>query len=175
MQKYTGTHRLDTLKKDVQAMRPLKNLWFCRSSKRYETKRRSLTPKFWGMVVFSLYKVPCIAQFLISSIHWTLPRTPLRAAIIPVQYQEMLKKSGLGQSMSRRGNCWDNTPQESFFGHMKDHVDHRSCRSLQELKLEVDRYIRYYNNHRYQWGLKKMTPVQEKRLESAAGLKIIER
>ncbi|MFI2859107.1 IS3 family transposase [Paenibacillus sp. JSM ZJ436] len=75
-------------------------------------------------------------------------------------YQELLKKNGLGQSMSRRGNCWDNVPQESFFGHMKDHVDHRSCRSLQELKQEMNRYIRYYNNHRYQWGLKKMTPVQ---------------
>jgi len=75
-------------------------------------------------------------------------------------YQELLKKNGLGQSMSRRGNCWDNAPQESFFGHMKDHVDYRSCRSLQEVKLEIDRYIRYYNNHRYQWGLKKMTPVQ---------------
>jgi putative transposase len=75
-------------------------------------------------------------------------------------YQKLLKKYGLGQSMSRRGNCWDNAPQESFFGHMKDHVDYRSCRSLQELKHEIDRYIRYYNNHRYQWGLKKMTPVQ---------------
>ncbi|MDQ8739524.1 IS3 family transposase, partial [Paenibacillus sp. LHD-38] len=37
-------------------------------------------------------------------------------------YQKLLKKKGLGQSMSRRGNCWDNAPQESFFGHMKDHV-----------------------------------------------------
>lgn len=76
------------------------------------------------------------------------------------KYQELLKKNGLGQSMSRRGNCWDNAPQESFFGHMKDHVDYRNCRSLQEVRLEIDRYIRYYNNHRYQWGLKKMTPVQ---------------
>ena len=61
--------------------------------------------------------------------------------------------------MSRRGNCWDNAPQESFFGHMKDHVDHRVAH-LTRLKREMDRYIRYYNNHRYQWGLKKMTPVQ---------------
>ncbi|ULO06031.1 IS3 family transposase [Paenibacillus sp. 19GGS1-52] len=75
-------------------------------------------------------------------------------------YQALLKKYGIGQSMSRRGNCWDNAPQESFFGHLKDHVDHRSCRSLQELQFEIDRYIRYYNHHRYQWGLKKMTPVQ---------------
>jgi putative transposase len=75
-------------------------------------------------------------------------------------YQKLLKQHKLGQSMSRRGNCWDNAPQESFFGHLKDHVDHRSCQSLSELKHEVNRYIRYYNNHRYQWGRKKMTPVQ---------------
>ncbi|MCY9695565.1 IS3 family transposase [Paenibacillus alginolyticus] len=76
------------------------------------------------------------------------------------KYQELLKQNGLGQSMSRRGNCWDNAPQESFFGHMKDHVDSRSCTTLKELQREIERYIRYYNNHRYQWGLKKMTPVQ---------------
>lgn len=75
-------------------------------------------------------------------------------------YQKLLKKKGLGQSMSRRGNCWDNAPQESFFGHMKDHVDSRSCTSFEELQSEIDRYIKYYNHHRYQWGLKKMTPVQ---------------
>jgi putative transposase len=76
------------------------------------------------------------------------------------KYQELLKQKGLGQSMSRRGNCWDNAPQESFFGHMKDHVKSRSCSSYRELQLEIARYINYYNNHRYQWGLKKMTPVQ---------------
>lgn len=76
------------------------------------------------------------------------------------KYQELLKQKGLGQSMSRRGNCWDNAPQESFFGHMKDHVDHRSCLTLAELQRKIDCYIRYYNNNRYQWGLKKMTPVQ---------------
>jgi transposase InsO family protein len=75
-------------------------------------------------------------------------------------YQKILKQKGLGQSMSRRGNCWDNAPQESFFGHMKDHVDSRSCTSFQELQDQIDRYIKYYNHHRYQWGLKKMTPVQ---------------
>ena len=39
------------------------------------------------------------------------------------KYQQLLKKQGLGQSMSRRGNCWDNAPQESFFGHFKDEVN----------------------------------------------------
>lgn len=76
------------------------------------------------------------------------------------KYQELLKKNGLGQSMSRRGNCWDNAPQESFFGHLKDNVISRNCSSLEELTHEIERYIHYYNNYRYQWGRKKMTPVQ---------------
>jgi transposase InsO family protein len=75
-------------------------------------------------------------------------------------FQKLLKKHKLGQSMSRRGNCWDNAPQESFFGHLKDHVDHRNCPTLESLKQEIKRYIRYYNHHRYQWGRQKMTPVQ---------------
>jgi putative transposase len=48
-------------------------------------------------------------------------------------FQNLLKKHKLGQSMSRRGNCWDNAPQESFFGHLKDHVDHRACSDLESL------------------------------------------
>ena len=45
-----------------------------------------------------------------------------------------MKKIGLGQSMSRRGNCWDNAPQESFFGHFKDETDIKSCETLEECK-----------------------------------------
>jgi len=76
------------------------------------------------------------------------------------KYQKLLKKYGLGQSMSRRGNCWDNAPQESFFGHLKDEVDYRSCKTLKELKAKINHYMIYYNNYRYQWNLKKMTPAQ---------------
>lgn len=52
--------------------------------------------------------------------------------------------------MSRKGNCLDNSPQESFFGHMKDEVDFRTCHTFEELQIEIDRYIEYYNNYRYQ-------------------------
>ena len=62
--------------------------------------------------------------------------------------------------MSRRGNCWDNAPQESFFGHMKDELDIKSCSTFENIKKMIDKYIIYYNNYRYQWDLKKMTPVQ---------------
>ena len=57
--------------------------------------------------------------------------------------------------MSRRGNCWDNAPQESFFGHLKDEVNYKSCTTLEEIKNSIDDYIDYYNNYRCQWNLKK--------------------
>ena len=75
-------------------------------------------------------------------------------------FQKLVKKSGLGQSMSRRGNCWDNAPQESFFGHFKDEAYIKKCDTLDHLKDEIKRYMIYYNNYRYQWDLEKMTPVQ---------------
>lgn len=81
--------------------------------------------------------------------HYTSPR-----------FQALLKSFGLNQSMSRRGNCWDNAPMESFFGHLKDDVDIQSCTTLNELKSKIKHYITYYNNYRYQWNLKKMTPIQ---------------
>jgi len=62
--------------------------------------------------------------------------------------------------MSRRGNCWDNAPQESFFGHLKDEANIKSCETFEQLKDEIDQYMAYYNNYRYQWKLKKMTPVE---------------
>ena len=62
--------------------------------------------------------------------------------------------------MSRRGNCWDNAPQESFFGHMKDEIHIERCHTFAELKQEVDNYMDYYNNDRYQWNLAKLSPNQ---------------
>jgi len=75
-------------------------------------------------------------------------------------FQNLAKSYGLTQSMSRRGNCWDNAPQESFFGHLKDEANIKSCETFEQLKDEIDQYMAYYNNYRYQWKLKKMTPVE---------------
>lgn len=75
-------------------------------------------------------------------------------------FQKLLRKYNLGQSMSRRGNCWDNAPQESFFGHMKDEIEYKACKSFEELEKVIDDYMDYYNNYRYQWNLKKLTPVK---------------
>lgn len=71
---------------------------------------------------------------------------------------QLLKNKELRQSMSRKGNCWDNAPQESFFGHMKDEVDLSECKTFREVKKQIDNWMDYYNNYRYQWQLEKLSP-----------------
>jgi len=66
------------------------------------------------------------------------------------------------QSMSGKGSCIDNAPIESFFGHMKDELDYKSCNSYDELRLKIEEYMRYYNYERKQWTRKKMTPVESR-------------
>jgi len=77
-----------------------------------------------------------------------------------ISFRQLLQDEKLRQSMSRRGNCWDNAPQESFFGHMKDELHLGSCSSFESLKAEIDNYMDYYNNDRYQWDLAKLSPNQ---------------
>lgn len=74
------------------------------------------------------------------------------------KFIEIVKDSNLRQSMSRRANCWDNAPQESFFGHMKDEIDVSNCTDFCEVKDIIDDWIDYYNNERYQWDLAKLSP-----------------
>lgn len=97
-------------------------------------------------------KIPSFKNVLIHSdqgMHYTNP-----------EYVDKIKKLGMVQSMSRKGNCIDNAPMESFFGHLKDDLDYKDCKTLDEMKLATERYIEYYNNERQQWNLKKMTPVE---------------
>lgn len=75
-------------------------------------------------------------------------------------FQELVKEMDLVQSMSRRGNCIDNAPMESFFGHLKDDVDYKEALSFLDLKVMIDEYMMHYNTTRKQWDLKKMTPAQ---------------
>ena len=64
---------------------------------------------------------------------------------------QLVKDKELRQSISRKGNCWDNAPQERFFGHMKDEIDVSKCTRHREVKTVVDDWMDYYNNERYQW------------------------
>jgi len=75
-------------------------------------------------------------------------------------FRKLISDTGLRQSMSRRGNCWDNAPQESFFGHMKDElgIKVRNWHSFQDIQSTIDDWMDYYNNDRYKAGLGKLSP-----------------
>ena len=75
---------------------------------------------------------------------------------------QKLKDAEFVQSMSRRGNCWDNSPQESFFGHMKDEIADliAICTTFEEVVARVDDWMDYYNNDRGQWDLLKLAPKE---------------
>lgn len=77
-----------------------------------------------------------------------------------IKFIQLLKDNELRQSMSRRANCWDNAPQESFFGHMKDELDLSECCSYEEILNAVIDWTEYYNTERYQWDLAKLSPVE---------------
>lgn len=73
-------------------------------------------------------------------------------------FQKRIQSAGIQQSMSRKGNCWDNASMESFFGHMKDELDDTKSLEFEELCDLIDDYMHFYNSHRFQWELQKMTP-----------------
>lgn len=74
------------------------------------------------------------------------------------KFIQIVNDAKLRRSMSRRGNCWDNAPQESFFGHMKQETNFDRCKTVDELRAAVDDWMDYYNNDRYQEGLAKLSP-----------------
>lgn len=67
-----------------------------------------------------------------------------------IQFIRLIKDSEIRQSMSRRANCWDNAPQESFYGHMKDEIDISHCLTYDEIYQVISNWTDYYNNYRYQ-------------------------
>lgn len=77
-----------------------------------------------------------------------------------IKFRELVKDVGLIQSMSRRGNCWDNAPQESFFGHMKDELKYKlqNWETFDDVTNSIDDWMDYYNNDRYQMGLLNLSP-----------------
>ncbi|MFC2947520.1 transposase, partial [Virgibacillus sediminis] len=72
-----------------------------------------------------------------------------------------LKEHNVFQSMSRKGNCIDNSPMENFFGLMKQEMYYgESLRTYEDLKRDIESYINYYNNNRIKQKLAGMSPVQ---------------
>ena len=78
-------------------------------------------------------------------------------------YIRELKKHGIIQSMSRKGNCYDNSIMETFFGRLKNEVYYgyeKSYNSFEEFSKAIEKYIYYYNNERIQKKTKWMPPTK---------------
>ena len=77
-------------------------------------------------------------------------------------YRKLVTDLGMVQSMSRKGNCLDNSPTENFFGRLKTEMyypNEYSFESLKEVETEIKKYIDYYNNERLVWRIKQ-SPTQ---------------
>ena len=77
------------------------------------------------------------------------------------KYKQMLNEKRIEQSMSRKGNCYDNAIIENFFGTIKSEMFYlKKYTSVDELKTDIKEYIRYYNNDRIKLNLKGMSPIK---------------
>ena len=76
------------------------------------------------------------------------------------RYVEMLQEKGIRQSMSHKGNCYDNAVMENFFGHLKSELLYlQEFESMEHFKSELIEYIDYYNNRRIKARLKGLPPA----------------
>ena len=76
-------------------------------------------------------------------------------------YRQRLKDNNIRQSMSRKGNCHDNAPMESFFGILKSEFFYlKKFANLEELETGLAKYIHYYNHDQIQQRLGGLSPVQ---------------
>ncbi len=76
------------------------------------------------------------------------------------QYRHALEARGIVQSMSRKGNCYDNSVIENFFGILKSELLYlKEFESVDQFKIELEKYITYYNTKRIKAKLKGMSPI----------------
>ncbi|HHX71534.1 MAG TPA: IS3 family transposase [Clostridiales bacterium] len=79
------------------------------------------------------------------------------------QYQRMLRRKGIRQSMSRKGNCLDNAVMENFFGLLKSELLYlQTFDSFEHFKAELIEYLDYYNNRRIKAKLKGLPPAMHR-------------
>lgn len=85
------------------------------------------------------------------------------------RYQEKLNQKGVRQSMSRKGNCLDNSIMGSFFGTLKSELLYiKKYTSMKEFEQDLIKYIDYYNNQRIKSRLNGMSPSNFRKLYQVA-------
>ena len=122
------------------------------------------------IVAHSISRSPSFAQtkVMLEQLFEKLPKeaTPLMHSDQGWQYQmreyqSMLKEHNITQSMSRKGNCLDNSVMENFFGRLKTEMFiGETFSSVDDFQQKLEEYICYFNNERVSLKLKGMSPVQ---------------
>jgi putative transposase len=104
------------------------------------------------MLKLAFQKIPDNSQLILHSDQgWQYQMRP---------YQQMLKEKGIRQSMSRKGNCYDNSVMENFFGILKSEFFYnRRFSSNNQFVKELTDYINYYNHRRIKVKLKGLSPI----------------
>jgi len=137
--------------------------------------------KLYLSTIMDCYNSEIIAYKLSYSPTLDIALNPLRYALIThqdnmnqlvvhsdqgFQYQNrmwhnLLEQFDAKMSMSRKGNCLDNSPMENFFGLLKQEMFYgETFKSYRHLEIEIHEYINYYNKHRIKTKLKGMSPEQ---------------
>lgn len=122
------------------------------------------------IVSYSLAKTPDF-RLVMDMLHQALRKIPDHGPLLlhsdqgwhyqMKPYQQLLQENDITQSMSRKGNCYDNSVIESFFGLLKtEFFYNQSFSSAECFQKELDQYIQYYNNSRIKVKLKGLSPVQ---------------
>ena len=126
----------------------------------YRMARRPVFEMVSSMLDAALSQTSCAADLIVHSDQgWHYKMQPYRA---------MLARRGARQSMSRKGNCFDNAAIESFFGTLKAEYFHlERPDSIDALEAGVHDYVHYYNHERIKLRLQGLSPV-EYRLRSTA-------
>lgn len=84
------------------------------------------------------------------------------------QYTSRLEAEGITQSVSRKGNCLDNSPMENFFGILKQEIYYgKKFYSYEELKEVIEEYIDYYNKDRIKEKLGYLSPIEYREKNAA--------
>jgi putative transposase len=151
-------------------------LFYGKCEKAYLSATKDLATN--EIISYKLMRSPTIHNFVeeFRDLLTSLPKQVRKQLIIHsdqgYQYThptfvDLLAEFNVTQSMSRRGNCLDNAPIETFFGHFKDLIDVKTCSNFEELKIEIDRTIKYYNYDRPQKRLNKKPPAEYRGLISS--------
>ncbi|MEY8285825.1 IS3 family transposase [Lachnospiraceae bacterium 50-23] len=122
------------------------------------------------IISFNLSTAPTV-KFTTDALDGALKKLPKKHHLIihsdqgfhyqHVQWVKRLKNRNIEQSMSRRGNCIDNSPMENFFGLLKQEMYYGEIfTSIKQLEKKITEYINWYNNKRIKEKLNGLSPIE---------------